>query len=131
MISLNYNTLQTFFAYADLGIYIIIAFILSTILYVVSYRFYKNIKKTQYPEKLSPYECGYDAFSDARDSFDVRFYLIAILFLVFDLEVTFLFPWAITLSTTGFVGYCGMMFFLFMLTIGFIYEWKRGALEWF
>ena len=81
-------------------------------------------------EKLSPYECGFDPFDDARSKFDIRFYLVAILFIIFDLEVAFLFPWAISLSTIGLAGYISMMLFLFILTIGFIYEWKKGALEW-
>ena len=82
------------------------------------------------PEKLSAYECGFNAFEDARMKFDVRFYLVSILFIIFDLEVAFLFPWAITLGDTGLFGFCSMMVFLGVLTIGFIYEWKKGALEW-
>ena len=81
-------------------------------------------------EKLSAYECGFEAFDDARGRFDVRFYLVAILFIIFDLEVAFLFPWAITLGKIGIFGFCSMMIFLLILTIGFIYEWKKGALEW-
>ena len=81
-------------------------------------------------EKLSAYECGFEAFDDARGRFDVRFYLLAILFIIFDLEVAFLFPWAITLSKIGLFGFWSMMIFLGVLTIGFIYEWKKGALEW-
>ena len=82
------------------------------------------------PEKLSAYECGFDAFDDSRMEFDVRFYLVAILFIIFDLEVAFLFPWAITLGKIGLFGFWSMMIFLSVLTIGFIYEWKKGALEW-
>ena len=82
------------------------------------------------PEKLSAYECGFDAFDDSRMEFDVRFYLVAILFIIFDLEIAFLFPWAITLGKTGLFGFWSMMIFLTVLTIGFIYEWKKGALEW-
>ena len=82
------------------------------------------------PEKLSAYECGFDAFDDSRMEFDVRFYLVAILFIIFDLEIAFLFPWAITLGTIGIFGFWSMMLFLAILTIGFIYEWKKGALEW-
>jgi NADH-quinone oxidoreductase subunit A len=82
------------------------------------------------PEKLSAYECGFNAFDDARMKFDVRFYLVAILFIIFDLEVTFLFPWAITLKETGLFGFWSMLVFLGILTVGFIYEWKKGALEW-
>lgn len=81
-------------------------------------------------EKLSQYECGFDPFSDARGKFDVRFYLVAILFIIFDLEVAFLFPWAITLKEIGDFGFWSMMIFLVVLTIGFAYEWKKGALEW-
>ena len=82
------------------------------------------------PEKLSAYECGFPAFGDARMKFDVRFYLVSILFIIFDLEVAFLFPWAITLGTTGVFAFWSMMVFLGVLTVGFIYEWKKGALEW-
>ncbi len=81
-------------------------------------------------EKNSAYECGFDPFDDARHKFDVRFYLVAILFIIFDLEVAFLFPWAVTLSKIGVFGFWSMMIFLFILTIGFIYEWRKGALEW-
>ena len=82
------------------------------------------------PEKLSAYECGFEAFDNARIEFDVRFYLVAILFIIFDLEIAFLFPWAISLGNIGLLGFYSMMVFLFILTIGFIYEWKKGALEW-
>ena len=82
------------------------------------------------PEKLSAYECGFEAFDDSRMEFDVRFYLVAILFIIFALEFAFLFPWAITLGNTGVFGFWSMMIFLAVLTIGFIYEWKKGALEW-
>lgn len=82
------------------------------------------------PEKISAYECGFDAFDDARGQFDVRFYLVAILFIIFDLEIAFLFPWAISLSEIGVLGFWSMMTFLGVLTIGFVYEWKKGALEW-
>tara|TARA_B110000971_G_scaffold174343_1_gene179367 strand:- start:1033 stop:1401 length:369 start_codon:yes stop_codon:yes gene_type:complete len=82
------------------------------------------------PEKLSAYECGFEAFDDSRMEFDVRFYLVAILFIIFDLEIAFLFPWAISLGNIGALGFWSMMIFLFTLTVGFIYEWKKGALEW-
>ena len=82
------------------------------------------------PEKLSAYECGFEAFSDSRMEFDVRFYLVAILFIIFDLEIGFLFPWAISLGNIGALGFWAMMIFLGILTIGFIYEWKKGALDW-
>lgn len=81
-------------------------------------------------DKLEPYECGFDAFDDARHKFDVRFYLVAILFIIFDLEIAFLFPWAITLSDIGMFGFWSMVTFLGVLTVGFIYEWKKGALDW-
>ena len=81
-------------------------------------------------EKVSAYECGFEAFDDARSKFDVRFYLVAILFIIFDLEVAFLFPWAATLGKTGVFGFWSMVVFLGILTVGFIYEWKKGALEW-
>ncbi len=82
------------------------------------------------PEKVSAYECGFDAFDDARMKFDVRFYLIAILFIIFDLEVAFLFPWAVAFKSVGWFGFWSMMIFLTILTLGFIYEWSKGALEW-
>ncbi len=82
------------------------------------------------PEKLSAYECGFEAFDDSRMEFDVRFYLVAILFIIFDLEIAFLFPWAISLGNIGALGFWSMMIFLSVLTVGFIYEWKKGALEW-
>ncbi len=82
------------------------------------------------PEKLSAYECGFNAFDDARMKFDVRFYLVSILFIIFDLEVAFLFPWAVSLGKIGLFGFWSMMVFLAVLTIGFIYEWRKGALEW-
>tara|TARA_Y100000996_G_scaffold402731_1_gene374998 strand:- start:214 stop:585 length:372 start_codon:yes stop_codon:yes gene_type:complete len=82
------------------------------------------------PEKLSPYECGFEPFDDSRMEFDVRFYLVAILFIIFDLEIAFLFPWAISLGKIGIFGFVSMMIFLAILTIGFIYEWKKGALDW-
>ena len=82
------------------------------------------------PEKLSAYECGFEPFNDSRMEFDIRFYLVAILFIIFDLEIAFLFPWAITLGNIGYFGFFSMMLFLFILTIGFIYEWKKGALDW-
>ena len=82
------------------------------------------------PEKLSPYECGFDAFEDARMKFDVRYYLVAILFILFDLEIAFLFPWAAVINDIGLPGFLAMMLFLAILTVGFVYEWMKGALEW-
>jgi NADH-quinone oxidoreductase subunit A len=81
-------------------------------------------------EKLSPYECGFEAFEDARMKFDVRYYLVAILFILFDLEIAFLFPWAVVLPEIGLFGFVAMMIFLAVLVVGFVYEWKKGALEW-
>ena len=81
-------------------------------------------------DKLSPYECGFEAFEDSRMKFDVRYYLVAILFIIFDLEIAFLFPWAVVLDEIGLVGFGAMMIFLAILVVGFIYEWKKGALEW-
>ena len=82
------------------------------------------------PEKLSPYECGFEAFEDARMKFDVRYYLVAILFILFDLEIAFLFPWAVALNDIGLAGFLAMMLFLGILVVGFVYEWMTGALEW-
>ncbi len=82
------------------------------------------------PEKLSPYECGFEAFEDARMKFDVRYYLVAILFILFDLEIAFLFPWATVINDIGFAGFLSMMIFLAILVVGFVYEWMKGALEW-
>jgi len=86
--------------------------------------------KSPDPEKLSTYECGFNAFDDSRMKFDVRFYLVALLFIIFDLEVAFLFPWAAAFGEIGWFGFWSMMVFLVVLTVGFIYEWKKGALEW-
>ena len=91
---------------------------------------YIVVPQHPYAEKTSAYECGFEAFDNARHKFDVRFYLVAILFIIFDLEVAFLFPWAISLEKIGVFGFWSMMVFLAILTIGFIYEWRKGALEW-
>jgi NADH-quinone oxidoreductase subunit A len=113
--------------YLPLAIFIGIALVIGLALliapFIVAY-------KQPDPEKLSAYECGFNAFDDARMTFDVRFYLVAILFIIFDLEVAFLFPWAVAFSRLGWFGFWSMMVFLAVLTIGFIYEWKKGALEW-
>lgn len=82
------------------------------------------------PDKLAPFECGFDPFEDARMKFDVRFYLVAILFIIFDLEIAFLFPWAVVIDSIGWFGFWTMMIFLGLLVVGFLYEWKKGALEW-
>jgi NADH-quinone oxidoreductase subunit A len=87
-------------------------------------------RQKPYAEKLSAYECGFEPFDDARRRFDVRFYLVAILFIIFDLEVAFLFPWAVSLADIGWFGFLSMLGFLGVLTVGFIYEWSKGALEW-
>lgn len=87
-------------------------------------------RQKPYPEKVSAYECGFEPFDDARRRFDVRYYLVAILFIIFDLEVAFLFPWAVSLKDIGWFGFCSMIGFLAVLTVGFVYEWCKGALDW-
>ncbi|NIA67268.1 NADH-quinone oxidoreductase subunit A [Pelagibius litoralis] len=113
--------------YLPILIFLGIAIGLSVVIVVASY-----IVARQRPdsEKVSAYECGFEAFDDARSRFDVRFYLVAILFIIFDLEVAFLFPWAVSLGDIGLFGFWSMVIFLGILTVGFIYEWKKGALEW-
>jgi NADH-quinone oxidoreductase subunit A len=106
-----------------IGVSLVIGLVLLIAPFIVAYR-------QPDPEKLSAYECGFNAFDDARMKFDVRFYLVAILFIIFDLEVSFLFPWAVAFGQLGAFGFWSMMVFLAVLTIGFIYEWKKGALEW-
>ena len=114
-------------SYLPIVIFIAVAMVIAIALvaapYLVAYR-------NPDPEKLSAYECGFNSFDDARMKFDVRFYLVSILFIIFDLEVAFLFPWAVSFGEIGMLGFWSMMVFLFVLTIGFIYEWKKGALEW-
>jgi NADH-quinone oxidoreductase subunit A len=113
--------------YLPLVVFVAVAIGLSLALLVVPFLVaYKNPD----PEKLSAYECGFNAFDDARMKFDVRFYLVAILFIIFDLEVSFLFPWAVAFGRLGLYGFWSMMVFLGILTVGFIYEWRKGALEW-
>ena len=114
----NYLPLVVF-----IGIALIIGLGLLVVPFLVAY-------KQPDPEKLSAYECGFNAFDDARMKFDVRFYLVAILFIIFDIEVSFLFPWAVAFGKLGLFGFWSMMLFLGVLTIGFVYEWKKGALEW-
>jgi len=118
---------ELLFAYLPLVIFIAVAFVLTGALLVVPF-----IVAYRAPdaEKLSAYECGFNSFDDARMKFDIRFYLVAILFIIFDLEVAFLFPWAVSFGAIGMFGFWSMMVFLAVLTIGFIYEWKKGALEW-
>ena len=113
--------------YFTIVLFLFIALVLSCGFIILNYFF---SPKSPDPEKLSPYECGFEPFNDSRMEFDVRFYLVAILFIIFDLEIAFLFPWAISLGTIGLYGYLSMLVFLFILTIGFIYEWKKGALDW-
>ena len=113
--------------YLSIIIFLFVALGLSVGFIVLNYLF---SPKNPDPEKLSAYECGFEAFGDSRMEFDVRFYLVAILFIIFDLEIAFLFPWAISLGSIGSLGFWSMMIFLFILTIGFIYEWKKGALDW-
>ena len=125
MEALNVNDLLS--AYLPLVIFIGVSAVIGLALlvspFLIAYR-------QPDPEKLSAYECGFNAFDDARMKFDVRFYLVAILFIIFDLEVSFLFPWAVAFGQVGLFGFWSMMIFLAVLTIGFIYEWRKGALEW-
>jgi NADH:ubiquinone oxidoreductase subunit 3 (subunit A) len=114
--------------YVPVLLYILISTGLSLLILGLSFIF--GTTPHEDAEKVSAYECGFDPFDDARSRFDIRFYLVAILFIIFDLEVTFLFPWAVTLSKLNLFGFWSMMVFLLVLTIGFVYEWKKGALEW-
>ena len=113
--------------YLSIIIFLFIAIILSVGFIVLN--FFLSPRNPD-PEKLSAYECGFEPFEDSRMEFDVRFYLVAILFIIFDLEIAFLFPWAISLGSIGTLGFFSMMIFLFILTVGFVYEWKKGALDW-
>ena len=113
--------------YFTIILFLIISLILSCGFIVLNYVL---APKKPDPEKLSPYECGFEPFEDSRMEFDIRFYLVAILFIIFDLEIAFLFPWAISLGKIGLFGFFSMMIFLGILTVGFIYEWKKGALDW-
>lgn len=115
------------YEYGIIFILLILALVIALLLFLVSYLL---IIKQYDNEKLSAYECGFDPFEDARSRFDVRFYLVSILFIIFDLEVTFLFPWAIVILDIDIFGYFTMIVFLVLLTVGFIYEWIKGALEW-
>ena len=115
--------------FAPISVYLLISLLLSLILVGVSFLFASSSTSHE-PEKLSAYECGFDPFDDARNTFDVRFYLVAILFIIFDLEISFLFPWCISLGSLPLFAYWSMFLFLFILTVGFVYEWKKGALEW-
>ncbi|HRJ59590.1 MAG TPA: NADH-quinone oxidoreductase subunit A [Azospirillaceae bacterium] len=113
--------------YLPILVFLLIAGVLSLVMVAGSYLVGGSNPD---PEKVSPYECGFEPFEDARTRFDVRFYLVSILFIIFDLEVAFLFPWAVALGDIGLFGFWSMMIFLGVLTIGFVYEWKKGALEW-
>tara|TARA_Y100000748_G_scaffold93122_1_gene77699 strand:- start:327 stop:695 length:369 start_codon:yes stop_codon:yes gene_type:complete len=113
--------------YFSIILFLIIALMISLAFIFVNFLF---SPKNPDPEKLSAYECGFEPFNDSRMEFDVRFYLVAILFIIFDLEIAFLFPWAISLGNIGLLGFVSMMIFLFILTVGFVYEWKKGALDW-
>jgi NADH-quinone oxidoreductase subunit A len=113
--------------YLPLVIFVAIAGVLSGVLLVVPF---VVAYKAPDPEKLSAYECGFNAFDDARMKFDIRFYLVSLLFIIFDLEVAFLFPWAVAFRDIGVFGFWSMIAFLVVLTVGFIYEWRKGALEW-
>ena len=113
--------------YLPLVIFILVALVIGLALLITP--FIVAFKQPD-PEKLSAYECGFNAFDDARMKFDERFYLVAILFIIFDLEVAFLFPWAVAFREVGVLGFWSMMLFLGVLTVGFIYEWRKGALEW-
>jgi NADH-quinone oxidoreductase subunit A len=113
--------------YLPIIVFLGIAMVIATAMVVASLVIGKNKPDT---EKLSAYECGFDAFDDARRKFDVRFYLVAILFIIFDLEIAFLFPWAVSLGDIGLFGFWSMVVFLGVLTVGLVYEWNKGALDW-
>jgi len=113
--------------YAPILIFLIVAGALSVVLLFLGFTFGRGRKD---PEKLAPYECGFEAFEDSRMRFDVRYYLVAILFIIFDLEIAFLFPWAVSLDRIGLYGLVAMGIFLAVLVVGFVYEWRKGALEW-
>jgi NADH-quinone oxidoreductase subunit A len=113
--------------YAPILIFLVIAGALSVVLLLLGFTFGRGRKD---PQKLAPYECGFEAFEDSRMRFDVRYYLVAILFIIFDLEIAFLFPWAAVINDIGLAGFVSMMVFLAILVVGFIYEWMKGALEW-
>ena len=113
--------------YLPILIFLSVALVLGLLMLSIGFLFGKGTKSKA---KLSPYECGFDPFEDARIPFDVRYYLVAILFIIFDLEIAFLFPWAVSLNKIGVTGIIAMGIFLLVLVIGFIYEWNKGALEW-
>ncbi|MFK8040010.1 MAG: NADH-quinone oxidoreductase subunit A [Rickettsiaceae bacterium] len=113
--------------YLPISVFLVISLAIATALLIIAKMLAKTTKDK---DKLSSYECGFEPFDDARSKFDIRFYLVAMLFIIFDLEIVFLIPWAVELTNIGWFGFGSMMFFLFVLTIGFIYEWKSGALNW-
>jgi NADH-quinone oxidoreductase subunit A len=113
--------------YAPVLIFLVIAGAISVVLLGLGFAFGRGRKD---PDKLAPYECGFEAFEDTRMRFDVRYYLVAILFIIFDLEIAFLFPWAVALDSVGVFGLVAMGIFLAVLVVGFVYEWRKGALEW-
>ena len=113
--------------YLPILIFLLITLVMGSVLFGLGYLLGPHRPDA---EKLSPYECGFEAFEDARMQFDVRYYLVAILFIIFDLEIAFFFPWALALREVGMVAFVAMMIFLGVLVIGFIYEWRKGALEW-
>jgi NADH-quinone oxidoreductase subunit A len=113
--------------YAAILIFLIVAGAISVVLLFLGFTFGRGRKDA---DKLAPYECGFEAFEDSRMRFDVRYYLVAILFIIFDLEIAFLFPWAVSLDRVGIFGLVAMAIFLAVLVVGFIYEWRKGALEW-
>jgi NADH:ubiquinone oxidoreductase subunit 3 (subunit A) len=115
------------FEYLNILSLLFISIILSIVIIALSYFL---VAQQLDPEKVSAYECGFEPFDDARNTFDIRFYLVAILFIVFDLEISFLFPWVISLQTFSILGIYAMLIFLLILTVGFLYEWRKGALEW-
>ncbi|MBQ4874619.1 MAG: NADH-quinone oxidoreductase subunit A [Rickettsiaceae bacterium H1] len=113
--------------YLPILIFVIIALILSAIMVAIP-AIFSNYNSSK--EKLDSYECGFGSFEWGKSSFDIRFYLVSMLFIIFDLEIAFLFPWGVLVKKMGLFGFTSMMFFLFLLTVGFVYEWKKGALEW-
>lgn len=114
-------------SYIPVLIFLLVATLLASVIFFISFIL---VPRHGNREKLSAYECGFDPFGDTRGRFDVRFYLVAILFIIFDLEITFFFPWILVLNRIDFLGFSSMMLFLFILSVGFAYEWSKGALEW-
>ena len=127
LLSKNLYLLMFLRNYFCIFVFFITSFLLSSIVLLLSY--FLSVKFND-PEKLSSYECGFSAFQDSRGEFDIRFYIVAMLFIIFDLEISFLFPFAISFDNSSIVGMFSMFFFLTILTVGFFYEWKRGALDW-